>query len=474
MVLNSQNLVEVGRELKTPFEVELILGGETKAAQCVQVLRLVPERRVVVKMLVGEQAYLGKIFIGTNKEKYLKRERSGIEALQEASVSTAKIKGEAQLADGGADVLLLDFLPDVRHLSALIVEKSGNGPDYLTLAVSMMATLHEQGLQHEDCHLNNFLISDDALHLVDGDAVKPLKEPKQAAAIENLALFFVQLPLSLSGRFPQLFSGYCSLRGWRLDELLPVFEKQIRSQRSTRQRRFLNKVFRDCTQFKVTKTWSRFVAMDRQSETVELVNLIENPDGYIESGKCLKDGNSATVALVELNGQPFVLKRYNIKSFGHWLSRCWRPSRAWLSWHNAQFLRFYDIDTPKPLAMVEQRCGFLRGKAYFITEYLGAEDVLGYVQKMAAQPAILEGLAVRFASLFGLMKLLRFSHGDLKATNFLLKNDVLSVIDLDSMRVHASDEDLSNALEKDKQRFIKNWAFDKSVESIMVGAFNES
>lgn len=168
----------------------------------------------------------------------------------------------------------------------------------------------------------------------------------------------------------------------------------------------------------------------------------------------------------------FVVKRYNIKSVGHWLSRFWRPSRAWVSWQNAHLLQFYGVGTPRPLALIEQRCGLLRGKAYFISEYLDVENALAYAQDKACEPRAIAMLAEQFADLFRTMKQLHLTHGDFKATNFLLNGNSLSVIDLDSMMLHTSLQDLRRAQNKDQQRFMKNWEFSEEVETLMRKALN--
>ena len=135
-------------------------------------------------------------------------------------------------------------------------------------------------------------------------------------------------------------------------------------------------------------------------------------------------------------------------------------------------LCFYGIATPKPLALIEQRCGALRGKAYFITEHLAADDVLSFVEKVKDEPQALERLAKQFGDLFETMKLLRISHGDFKATNFLLDDGALSIIDLDSMALHSTEQHYQRAFTKDQQRFLKNWLSDARVEAVMAKALD--
>ena len=473
MVLSSQQLVAAGRQLEVPFEVEIELSGELQVGQCVELLRLVPEKRVVVKMLVGERVFLAKIFLGAGGGKYCQREKSGVQALQDAGIQTAQFVDQACLKDKGSKVLLLEYLSDVRHLSELIDSREEAGDALLNSAIEVIAMMHEQGLQHKDCHLGNFLVADQALYLIDGDAVTTSNELSQAKALENLALFFVQLPLFLLPRLNTLFSVYCVLRRWDQKVYQADCEVEVVQQREKRQRHFLKKIYRDCTQFKVIKRRARFVVLDREAESPELITLISHLDEAIAEGELLKDGNSATVAKVMEGDKIFVVKRYNIKSVGHWLTRCWRPSRAWLSWRNAQLLAYYGIGTPKPIALIEQRCGGLRGRAYFVTEYAAASDALAYVEQVKNDKPLLENLAQQFTNLFKVMALLHISHGDFKGTNFLVNQSELTVIDLDSMQLHTSEKSLRRAIHKDQQRFVKNWANNASVESIMVAAMKD-
>ncbi|MBW1746795.1 MAG: hypothetical protein JRJ25_11240 [Deltaproteobacteria bacterium] len=88
--------------------------------------------------------------------------------------------------------------------------------------------------------------------------------------------------------------------------------------------------------------------------------MIADPDSVIDSSRLLKEGNSSTVALAEVNGKLLVIKRYNIKNFIHALKRYLRNTRAWTSWRNAHRLELLGIPTPKPIAFLERRWGPFR------------------------------------------------------------------------------------------------------------------
>jgi len=473
MVLSSQELVNAGRQLEVPFEVELNLSGGLQIAYCVELLSLVPGQRVVVKMLIGEKLFLGKIFLGAEGRKYCQREKAGVQALQEAGIQTAKLTGQAPLIDKGGEVLLLEYLPDVRHLSELIDSREAANDTLLSAVVGLVATMHDKGLLHKDWHLGDFLVVEQGLFLIGGDAITTSNHLSKAQSLKNLVVLFVQFPLFLLPTLNSFFPGYCALRGWNQEIHQADFDAEVAQQRKKRQRHFLRKIYRNCTQFKVVKNRRRFVVLDREAESPGLISLISHLDEAIDRAELLKDGDTATVAKVVEGDKVFVVKRYNIKGFVHWLRRFWRPSRAWFSWRNAQCLTYYGVATPKPLAMIEQRYAGLRGRAYFITEYSAASDAISYVEQNGNDIALLEHLAQLFSNLFKVMALLQISHGDLKGLNFLVGDSEITVIDLDSMKLHFSEKRNRRAIMKDQRRFMKNWSGNARVESVMTAAIKD-
>jgi len=62
-----------------------------------------------------------------------------------------------------------------------------------------------------------------------------------------------------------------------------------------------------------------------------------------------------------------------------------------------------------------------------------------------------------FRGLFKIMADYQISHGDMKATNFLLKDDKIFVLDLDTMTRNTSKGKFMEKFRKDLKRFRKNW-----------------
>jgi tRNA A-37 threonylcarbamoyl transferase component Bud32 len=151
-----------------------------------------------------------------------------------------------------------------------------------------------------------------------------------------------------------------------------------------------------------------------------------------------------------------VIKRYNIKSLAHAASRCWRPSRAWHSWREGHRLSLLGIPTPAPLALIEQRFGPLRGKAWLVTAHIPGEDLLTH-----SADSVETGFPAReqkaILQLFQDLAEARIGHGDMKATNLLWNDGTLALIDLDIMRQYCGEYSFRRAQRRDVARFLANW-----------------
>ena len=172
----------------------------------------------------------------------------------------------------------------------------------------------------------------------------------------------------------------------------------------------------------------------------------------------LKDGNSSTVAMIKINERNYVLKRYNIKSFWHGISRAFRPSRAHHSWRNASVLEMLGVATAHPFLYLEERVFWLfRKRAYFLCEYIEGRDLGTAWEKQ--EVAISENeMVVLFRGLFKIMADYRISHGDMKATNFLLQDKELYVLDLDAMERNRS-----------RSRFVEKFSKDSKNDFERIG-----
>lgn len=461
---DSQYLRSVGRAVKVPFCLRLKCDGQLTEVVCTRVLRVLPGKRLVCFGEWNGQHVVVKFFLDPwGAKRYCTREERGVSALRDAGIKTPALLFKGVFAPDSTPVLGFQRVVRAQDLAEAWeqAERDDQRGELLGRAVAVIADQHEAGLKQDDLHLGNFLISGDDIYTIDGDAVdtrqmgKPLPEAK---SLRNLGLFFAQFYPRFDWLIPEVFQVYAERRAWPEGHgLYAPLMKEVRSQRNCRKRDYLKKIYRECSAFVCRKAWKRFMVCDRDFHDEAMARFLDDPDSVIGASRLLKDGNTSTVALVEVGGQRLVVKRYNIKNAWHALKRCFRPSRAWVSWRNAHRLGLLGIPTPKPIAFLEKRWGPFRSVAYFIMEYVDGIDAYHLLHSDRAQEINREGLVKRFVKLLQLFADASISHGDFKATNFIVANQGLSIIDVDGMCEHRLRWRFRRAFRRDCKRLMKNW-----------------
>ena len=454
--LDAAQLRDAGREPSTPFRVRLADGSEVVVSR---LLRVLPGKRIV-----GEGDWLGrhvlvKLFVAAASARHWQQEKGGVEALERARIPTPVLLLAAPLP-GGGHVLLTAYLEAAQSLAdawlGVAQQPVGNTAalDVLRPACGALGALHAAGLVQQDLHLGNFLRRDGEVFVIDGDAVRAVSpgQPIGAqAATRNLALLLAQLPIAWDDAWDALLEAYRA-GGGRCPETA-LLKNEVARARAWRLTDFLGKTLRDCTLFAVSRSASRFTALAR-GEIDRLAPLLASPDAAIAGGTLLKDGRTCTVAQVEQAGRTLVVKRYNLKNLKHFLERCWRPTRAWHSWREGHRLRFFGVATPEPLALVEERIGPLRRRAFLICVYCPGRNLL---ELLSPDREPDDDVARAIVSLFSSLHALRISHGDLKATNLLFHDGKVFVIDLDAVQQHSSPHTYARAWARDRERLLRNW-----------------
>nr|WP_304664682.1 lipopolysaccharide kinase InaA family protein [Stutzerimonas zhaodongensis] len=447
-----------GRTPALPLTLDL----EGEPLELVQWLRVLPGQRYVAKALWRGRTVLAKLFVGTKAERNLVGEMDGAQWLLQQGLLTPDPL-EHGFVPGEGGWLLFAYIEDAQSLGEawLSVERdpplSEGQEEILGESLRVIAALHAKGLWQSDLHLDNLLKTDSQLWLIDAGGIRAARvgEPlDRTRALQNLGVFFAQLPPTLDPHLDELLVHYLLVNGNHALSVERLLE-EVASARRWRLKDFVSKLGRDCTLFSVQRNVRELRAVCR--DQVHLLDaLLNRPDTSIKEGRSLKQGGSATVVLVEHAGRSLVVKRYNLKSFAHWLRRCWRPTRAWHSWVQGHRLNFVGIATPRPLAVLERRRLWLRDRSYLITEYLDAPDIVAafapYVDG-GLPDEMLRAICLLFA---GLIRE-RISHGDMKGTNLIWRSGQVWLIDLDAVQHHADTRSFNPAFAKDRSRFLRNW-----------------
>ena len=462
--VNTQYLRSSGRNAEVPFSLLLESEGSTTELVCEQIIRIIQGKRLVCLGKWNDKPVVAKIFLNSKSAKrHFGREIEGIKALKNAGIKTPALLLQGNLLQDGTPVLVFQrSMPAHNPLEAVLRAETDEKRSELLNQISVViAEQHEAGLKQKDLHMGNFLLSGDDIYTIDGDTVDtwqmgtPL--PKEES-LKNLGLYFAQFNPEFDHLSHSAFQAYAEKRSWSPDSsLFNQLLKEVKSQRKIRKKKYLNKIFRECTAFVCHKSWNSFMVCERDYYHGEIKKLLSDSDVFIASSKLLKDGRSSTVALAEVNGKPLVIKRYNIKNFVHALKRCLRNTRAWSSWRNAHRLELLYIPTPKPIAFLEKRWGPFRSTSYYITEYVDGTDLYRLITPDRYKGLNLEVPGKRFGEILKSLANASMSHGDFKSKNFISSEDRMYIIDIEGMQEHRFKWRFKKALKRDCERFMRNW-----------------
>jgi tRNA A-37 threonylcarbamoyl transferase component Bud32 len=470
------DLIKLSRQSHFPL-FDLRLSDGSNLTQ-LNVVRCVANKRLVCSGLWNNSPVFAKLFIGHHAKRYAIRDAAGVEHLSKAGILTPPLLHTA--SNEAVHILIFKAILDGQDAEAIY--HASTFPQRLALAKKVIATVaahHNAGLLQTDLYLKNFLVEGDQIYTLDGDAIKPLpKFLASRAALNNLALLLSKFDvLEMAQWLKPLAEIYQNSRQGHTKLDLDRLRYRVMQYRHRTVASYANKkVFRQCTDVTVSRSWRHFLAMTRDGFIAPLQHQLRNaPDTLIDGPdrQILKNGKTCTVGLAEINARKIVVKRYNIKSFWHLLGRFWRPSRAATSWSNANRLTMHGIATAKPIALMEQRFGPLRGKAYFLAEYIESVSLADLMQDNLLSQAQKQSVCQAIAELLYKLSLLQIVHGDMKASNIHIENSRPVLIDLDSLQEYRCKAWFAKGHVRDLKRLIKNWDAQPEIRHWLIAALQK-
>jgi tRNA A-37 threonylcarbamoyl transferase component Bud32 len=461
---DGNHLRSAGRDITVPFSIDIQSEGGTYELVCDGILRHLPGKRLVCSGKWNGLDVVVKFFLDSKDGgRHFMREERGIKALYDSGIVTPKLLLKATTISGEAPLLVLKEITGSEDIKEVWekAENDGRRLSILTGLMTVIAKQHISGICQDDPHIRNFLLSGEKIYTIDGDAVdvrhigKPLSEK---LSLKNLGLFFAQFYPQYANLIPDAFKIYVSGRKWMpSDALYDCLMKEVVKSRHRAEKDYLKKIFRESTFFICDKSTRRYMICGRAYYDDAMAAFLNNPDAVLKDGRMLKDGNSSTVYLIRLSGRPLVVKRYNMKNMWHATRRSYRQSRAWASWRNAHLLKSIGVNTPNPVAMMEKRFGPLRSVSYILTEYIDGTDIYHLLNSDRAGEIDLIGLVKQFGELLRKFVFSSISHGDFKATNFIVSDKKLFITDLDAVCKHRLKWRFQKAFMEDLDRLMQNW-----------------
>jgi len=450
---------------------------------CLEIVRRIPDRRIVCRGSWGGQPVYAKLFIGKEAGRYAKRDLRGIEALVNAGIATPDLLYAGEIANNGGEVLVFTAVADSQNAEQAMSNLPTREARFL-LAKSLVievACHHQAGLIQTDLYLKNFLLQGAKIYTLDGDAIRTMRPFfRRCQALGNLALLLSKFDVvDEMAWLSELLQAYAEERGWDSPINPASMHKRVAARRRKVVRGYADKkVFRQCSDVQIEKSMDSFVAISRQNFSESLRQALHDPEAVLSqpTTQNLKSGNTCTVGLAEIGiladagGRKMVVKRYNIKSPSHALSRMFRPSRASISWSNAHRLQMYGIATAAPLGIRERRFGPLRFEAYFFADFIEAPNIGHWLDDENIDWQQKELLAANVANLMYKLRLLQIAHGDFKGTNIMVVGTRPVLMDLDSLHEYRCKTIFEYRHISDLRRLVLNWQVKPELYALMVNA----
>ena len=432
-------LADLGRDPPLPFRFDLTLGKGGVRAICTAVLRAQPGRRLVLRATVDGRELILKAFFGSRADRDSRRERRGVTRLRESGAATPELLGIGR--GGGARILAFELLDDAREPSICDLGE----------LLATLARMHRGGIRQRDLHPGNFLVSGTRVFAIDGGGIAGSKTVRGAQCVSDVARLLAHYPSHALGSLAALTAAYEEAAGVALPErAVDGLHARVARARRRRLTKYMAKTHRDCSAFAVREQPRRRIVVARGDDIAQLDEIIADPDRAMASGEPLKRGNTA----VAVRCGDFVVKRYNVKNPWHRHRLRWRRTRALKAWRAGHGLRFAGLATPRPRALIEMHHAQVGGAvAFLVVDHVEGERLDLAIDGASVDP----GLNGAIARMFGAWRELRFAHGDTKASNFVVKDGDIHVLDLDSAVFHRSGRPFARAHRRDRMRFLANW-----------------
>jgi tRNA A-37 threonylcarbamoyl transferase component Bud32 len=440
-------------------------------------LRRLPGRREVFAGNRAGEAVVAKVYLDPRRAGvHARREAAGLEAFAAAGVAAPELLYHGR-DDAGRPVVVVRHVAGAEGLKARWETADRRHRESLLRGMMvMLAAHHAAGLCQNDLHPGNFLIADERIYSIDGDAVEARRGPLgHRRSLRNLALFCAQFLPDIEALSLEASADYAIARGWSVTQLRDRLPGLIAAARLRRWRRYRDKLYRECSDiaYRRTTAGSCFVV---RAQADRLSGLLQNPDVSCpaDPAQRVKNGNTATVWRTDVDGLSVVVKRYNVKNRLHGARMLAKEGRASASWRSAHMLAFFGIATPAPLALIRGRRTLAGQRSYLVSAELAGDSLADWLCRHRDNRMAVHDMAAQIGALFARLAALRIVHGDTKATNFLVAGGRVQLIDLDAMKVYTNPVAFARAWRRDTRRFLANWRDDPEILEPMQAAVADS
>lgn len=436
----------------------LKLSNSNISLLCEKLLHYIPNKYWICLGYWDDQPVIAKLFANSREAQ---RELDNIYALTQSQLKTNTTLYDGWATEKSLYVILQTYIPHTKDFMTYWYATEEEGRiNLLEQLILIISQLHQAGIGYFD--LSNFVFHNHEVFLLSSANTLQSKNNQsfdEQLSLKNLGLLLTHFPAKYDLLCESLYLSYTKARNTvftltnlaRLKKWMAYF----------RQKSLLElgkQIFRSSTQITRHKNLRRLLICYKEYDTEDLHDLFNNPDLLLQADttKILKTDATSTIGKVIVGGKTFTIKRHNLKSFWHQVKRALSTSRAAKNWRNVHYLAAIDVNTLKPVAMLEKRFGPFRRESYFISEHVEADHLEKFFADSPSKEKI-EIVAKNIKELFSKLAIAHIAHGDTKGTNFLVVDNNPLLLDLDALRMYRLYWRWQHAAKRDWNRFLENW-----------------
>lgn len=200
--------------------------------------------------------------------------------------------------------------------------------------------------------------------------------------------------------------------------------------------------YKEDPNFIYEKKWNRLLIATKEHQCFESKSYLNNPDLLLQNIEYYYKNKTTrtTIALVEIEGFRYVVKRYNIPNFWRWIKALpIKASKAYRSWHFGLELDKLGIRTPKPLMLIEKRVGPFWTTSYLVTRYIPGLSGYDYFNSASSYIKQWPEALKELKELISQLNEHLIIHGDLTLNNLVIYHNKPYLIDLDRIHLYRYD-----------------------------------
>jgi hypothetical protein len=201
------------------------------------------------------------------------------------------------------------------------------------------------------------------------------------------------------------------------------------------------------------------IARSYENDT-SLQNIFKRIDSYIRSPDkiVLKNDRSSTVFKIGADNRfDIVIRRDNYVSILKYLKRVIRKSRSRKIWENGQLMKYFGLKTINPIALIEDYRFFVRTGSYVVYEYIDGMTLRAYFRNPDISDTDKNIIASKLVQDIYKWHSLGITHGDPKASNILIREDEIYLIDAEDIKIPKSRWSKIHAITRDKYIILPHW-----------------